>query len=161
MSFIDSYKRLEKLCSDAYGEKHGISAYIDKMTAIHDGQFTVSGWNADLKMLKHCRWARNRIVHDPGCTEANTCDSGDEEWLIDFYKRMLVGKDPLALYRKAKAPKPKPKRDPQYVYTPTQNANYSRANSSSDGCMTFIMISAVLAIAMGCITLVMVYGGVL
>ena len=31
MKFIDSYKRLEKLCSEVYGDNHGVSAYIEEM----------------------------------------------------------------------------------------------------------------------------------
>ena len=31
MSFIDSYKRLEKLCSEIYNDNHGVSSYIDEM----------------------------------------------------------------------------------------------------------------------------------
>ena len=148
MSFIDEYKRLEKLCSDAYGEKHGVSAYIDKMIATRDGPFTVHGWNYDIKMLKHCRWARNRIVHDPGCTEANTCDRGDEEWLDEFYKRMLTGNDPLALYRKAKAPKPKP------IPVSYKKEQPSHEPYAPGGCMTLIILAAVMAMAVAFIIFV-------
>ena len=31
MNFIDSYKKLEKLCNEMYGDKHGVSLYIDEM----------------------------------------------------------------------------------------------------------------------------------
>lgn len=42
MSFMNSYKQLEKLCNEIYHDSHGVSAYIDDMTnlsrfAIHSG----------------------------------------------------------------------------------------------------------------------------
>lgn len=102
MNFIDSFKRLEKLCSELYGNKHGISFYIDEMKGIADGEERVSGWNADLKKLKHCRWVRNKIVHEPGCTEENMCGPDDSRWLQDFHSRIMSKKDPLSMYRKGK-----------------------------------------------------------
>lgn len=102
MGFIDSYKKLEKLCSEIYDTSHGVTAYIDEMENIYDGLSFVITWNDDLKMLKHCRWVRNKIAHEPGCTEKNTCEEGDKEWIEEFYSRMLKGQDPLATYRKKK-----------------------------------------------------------
>ena len=67
MKFIDSYKRLEQLCNDMFNDKHGVSIYIDKLSKIDDK-------NKDLKKLKHCRYLRNKIVHEPNCTEDNMCN---------------------------------------------------------------------------------------
>lgn len=102
MGFIEEYKRLERLYHDMTGEEKPVTAYIDKMESIGDGAKYVSGWDEDLKMLKHCRWARNRIVHDPGCTEENTCDPGDAENIRRFYSRLFSEQDPLTLYRSAR-----------------------------------------------------------
>ena len=92
MSFIDSYKRLEKLCSEMYGDPHGLSTYIDEMLGKPNGSYYVSGWNEDLKQLKHYRWVRNQIVHEPGCTEENMCEPSDAQWLDHF---ILVSCQPM------------------------------------------------------------------
>lgn len=102
MGFIDSYKRLEKLLSEVYGDNHGISAYIDEMVKTSDGSYYVSAWNEDLKQLKHFRWVRNQIVHEPNCTEENMCTLEDAQWINNFYSCVMTANDPLAKYRKFK-----------------------------------------------------------
>ena len=47
MSFIDSYKRLEKLCSEIYNDNHGVSSYIDEMINTPIGARYVPGWDDD------------------------------------------------------------------------------------------------------------------
>lgn len=84
------------------GDDRRLSAYIDEMTNTHDGSHLVKGWNYDLKQLKHYRWVRNRIVHEPNCTEANMCRPGDTEWIERFYSRIITQTDPLSLYVTAK-----------------------------------------------------------
>lgn len=106
MSFIASYKHLEKLCGDMLNDRHGVSAYIDEMLNKPRGTYHVGGWDNDLKQLKHYRWVRNQIVHEPSCTEENMCHPKDVDWLNDFYNRIMNQTDPLALYRKAMRPKP-------------------------------------------------------
>ena len=101
MGFIDSYKRLEKLCGEIMNDERKISAYIDEMISKPNGSNKVPGWDEDLKKLKHYRWVRNKIAHEPDCTEKNMCEPGDARWLDDFYSRIMNQKDPLALYRKA------------------------------------------------------------
>ena len=81
MNFIDSYKKLEKLCNEMYGDKHGVSLYIDEMINTPVGSRYVKSWNEDLKQLKHYRWVRNQIVHEPGCTETNMCNRDDIQWI--------------------------------------------------------------------------------
>ena len=101
MGFHESYKRLEKLCGEVLNDNRRISAYIDLMSHIPRGPIFVMGWNNDLKQLKHYRWIRNLIDHEPGYTEENMCKPADAEWLDSFYSRILNQTDPLALYRKA------------------------------------------------------------
>ena len=101
MRFMDAYKHLERLCSDITGERHGVSAYIDAMVNNPSGRFLVSGWDEDLKHLKHYRYIRNKIVHEVGCAEENSCSPEDTAWLNNFYGRIINQTDPLALYRKA------------------------------------------------------------
>ncbi len=104
MSFMYSYKDLDKLCKEIFGcsePESGISAYIDEMYGISDGRYYVEGWESDLKRLKHYRWVRNKISHEPDCSEENMCERGDENWLKEFRSRIMSAKDPLALYEKA------------------------------------------------------------
>ena len=98
MGFIDAYKRLEKLCGEILNDDRRISAYIDEMVNAPRGSYLVSGWDDDLKKLKHYRWIRNQIVHNPDCTEENMCDSNDTQWILKFYKRIMNQSDPISLY---------------------------------------------------------------
>lgn len=101
MGFIDSYKHLEKLCGDLLNDDRRVSAYIDEMLNSPRGAYYVKTWDEDLKKLKHYRWVRNQIAHEPGCTEENMCEPKDELWLDEFYSRILNQTDPLSLYRQA------------------------------------------------------------
>ena len=60
MGFIEAYKRLEKLCGEILNDDRRISAYIDEMVNAPRGSYLVSGWDDDLKKLKHYRWVRNQ-----------------------------------------------------------------------------------------------------
>lgn len=108
MSFLDSYKHLEKLCGEIMGvDDNKVTAYIKEMESTPRGAYLVKNWEYDYKKLKHCRWARNQITHEPGYNELNTCEPDDEEWLNDFYNRIMNGTDPLTLYYEATKPAPK------------------------------------------------------
>lgn len=100
MGFLDSYKRLERLCRDVMDDDRRVSAYIDEMVRLTDGSRRVSGWDRDLKQLKHYRWVRNQIVHEPDCSEETMCGPEDVRWIEDFHARIMNQTDPLALYRR-------------------------------------------------------------
>ena len=102
MSFNESYKRLEKLCNEIYGDNHGISRYIEEMKNTPSGSRYVGEWDEDLKQLKHYRWVRNQIAHEPDCTEENMCELSDTQWLDDFHARLMSSNDPLTKYRNAR-----------------------------------------------------------
>ncbi|WP_369297408.1 DUF6548 family protein [uncultured Neglectibacter sp.] len=148
MGFIDSYKHLEKLCGDVLGDERRVSAYIDEMLNLPRGTYLVAGWNEDLKTLKHYRWVRNRIVHDPGCTEENMCEPGDALWLDSFYSRIMNQTDPLALYYKVTRPRPaqKPKSAPT-IYTYSQQRPRSKKNNNKPIGFVAFLIGALLLIA--------------
>lgn len=101
MSFIDSYKHLEKLCGEILNDDKRLSAYIDEMINTPNGNHYVRNWDDDLKTLKHYRWIRNQISHEPGCNESNMCEPNDELWLNHFYSRIMNQTDPLSMYHKA------------------------------------------------------------
>ena len=106
MGFLSAYKHLEKLCKDVMGNERGVSAYIEEMERKSLGYRYVSGWESDLKKLKHYRWVRNQIVHDPDYEEEDLTAQEDVWWLEDFYDRIMDRTDPLALFHKATQPKP-------------------------------------------------------
>ena len=149
MGFIDSYKRLEKLCGEIYADKHGITAYIDEMTKTPGARY-IQGWHNDLKQLKNYRWVRNQIVHDPGCTEENMCADEDVEWLEDFYERIMSECDPLTQYRKARNPAPAPAPKPQQTTTPEPRVYtypQHRTTQRSAGCLTYIIGALLIVVA--------------
>lgn len=110
MGFMDSYKRLEKLCGEILGkDRPPVSAYIDEMKSLSNGSLYVRNWEEDLKNLKHYRWVRNQISHEPGCSEENMCEPEDARWLDRFYSRIMNQTDPLALYRKTRSAAKRPR----------------------------------------------------
>lgn len=138
---MDSYKHLDKICGEMFNANRGVSAYIDEMTSISDGEFYVSSWEEDLKKLKYCRFVRNRIAHDVACTEDNMCSSEDVECLEDFYSRIMNQTDPLSLYRLAKS-----KKEKNAVTTPVHNIGKQKKHSA--GCSTFLFLAVGIIIAL-------------
>lgn len=120
MGFMEAYKHLEKLCGEILNNDRCISAYIDELMTTNNGSYLVKNWDSDLKQLKHYRWIRNQIVHNPNCTEQNMCEPGDAEWLEKFYTRIMQQSDPLALYLKTtktqKNVKPANSANPQKIH---------------------------------------------
>ena len=116
------------------------------------GSYLVRGWDDDLKQLKHYRWVRNQIVHEPDCSEDNMCDVGDAEWIDTFYSRIMNQTDPLAMYRKATAPRPAPKPvqrnqtvQPQYTY-PAPHYQPKKTSNKSIGWIVFIIIAVIIGL---------------
>lgn len=151
MGFIESYKHLEKLCGDMLQTQHGISAYIDDMGNTPNGCYWVKGWDEDLNRLKHYRWIRNQISHEPNCTEENMCEYGDAQWIDDFYDRIMNQSDPLAMYRKATRPQPAAKsaqnHEPaqlQYTYSKQP----SQPKHKSKKVIRWIVFSIIVAIVL-------------
>ena len=144
MGFIDSYKHLEKLCGEVLNDDRRVSAYIDEMLRTQRGSYYVRTWDEDLKNLKHYRWVRNQISHEPGCTEQNMCVPKDELWLDEFYSRIMNQTDPLSLYHQATRPHPvsksatKPLKKP---ITNTQSNNHKKSTRNNIGCATIILVS--------------------
>ena len=146
MGFIESYKRLEKLCGDLLNDDRRVSAYIDEMISLPRGSYLVRGWDDDLKQLKHYRWVRNQIVHEPACSEENMCEPSDVVWIDDFYSRIMNQTDPLAMYRKATKPQPvaKPKQSSQPQYTYPVQPIYSKKKVA--GGVALLIIAALFGL---------------
>lgn len=97
-AFLEEYKRLDKLCSEIYQTRNGISTYIEDMTNISYRQSRhISQWNEDLQHLRALRSLRNRLVHECGTLDMDMCSACDVDWLKSFYQRILHCTDPLAL----------------------------------------------------------------
>lgn len=80
-AFFEAYKRLDRLCSDAFSCRNGVTAYIDEMDRCSPrGRRLVPGWEQDLSTLKALRHLRNRMAHeldtDGVCTEADAAEAG-------------------------------------------------------------------------------------
>lgn len=93
--FLEEYKHLEKLCNEMYGENHGVTLYINDMeqTFGYDRR-GITGWDEDLRRLKHIRHIRNAMVHDTAFDE-NAYSVADITYLHEFYQRIINGTDPL------------------------------------------------------------------
>ena len=149
MGFIESYKHLEKLCGEVMNDDRRISAYIDEMANTPCGSFFVRGWDNDLKQLKHYRWVRNQIAHEPDCTEENMCEPSDVVWIDDFYSRIMNQTDPLAMYRKATKPQPaampKQSSQPQHTY-PVQPIYSKKKAKKATGWVALWIIAALVGL---------------
>lgn len=149
MGFIEAYKRLEKLCGEILNDDRRISAYIDEMANAPRGAYLVSGWEDDLKKLKHYRWVRNQIVHNPDCNEENMCCYDDAQWLNNFHARIMNQTDPLALYRKALQPRYAPvvkKTDSGHNQDRDCNKHQTTENTLSCGTALLITLAIVVVI---------------
>ena len=144
MSFMSSYKQLEKLCGKVLNQALPITAYIEEMEKTPRGTYLVPHWNEDLKKLKHYRWVRNKIAHDPNCDEANMCHTDDALWLDQFYNRIMNQTDPLALYRKAARPITRPKIKQPHK-SPLRTASYLPYLSVA------ILVISVIAVVFFCL----------
>ena len=142
MAFIEGYKRLEKLCGEILNADRGISAYIEEMINTPRGAYLVRSWDEDLKQLKHYRWVRNKIAHEPGCAEENMCSDADTQWILEFHQRIMNQTDPLALYRKATQPQQKAKKR---NIAPQQNQKLSK-QPAGNGCLNCLIVLLILAV---------------
>lgn len=96
MEFFETYKRLDRLCSDVFGLRNGgVTRYIDELKAIG------YEYSEDCKTLKRLRHIRNQMAHDEGTFDYQMCDREDIIWLNTFYNRMMKGDDPLAVHYRA------------------------------------------------------------
>ena len=125
--FFEAYKKLEKVCSDLYSAKNGVSEYISDMeTKATFGHRLIPSWDSDYKGLKHIRWVRNRIAHDTD--NAQISEPSDLAFAKDFRGRILYEKDPLTLLRKAGVKETRVQTDRQSYSASSQPARYSQSS---------------------------------
>ena len=152
MDFLEAYKRLEKLCGEIMNDDRKVSAYIENMENMPQGPHLVLGWENDLKKLKHYRWVRNQIAHDPNCSEENMCNSNDVQWIVDFHSRIMTQTDPLTMYRKAteldKTPAVKKIDKQQYPKIAQQDYERQETNRKGLGCGAYFFIAFAIVVTM-------------
>lgn len=148
--FFEAYKRLDKLCSEMYSCQNGVSEYIAQMERhAYKGQFRVSSWNNDYKMLKHVRWVRNQIAHDSGSYQIS--EPEDLDFVQAFHSRIYSGSDPLTLLRKAiesenRIQRQQKKQSTTQVQTPTEPYTYRPVQNKSRAWIGVLVGVAIIAL---------------
>lgn len=105
-ALFDEYKSVDNFCRDMFSVQSGVNQYLAEMEqAAFRGRAMVPSWQEDYRQLKHVRWLRNQIAHEPGATNCTWADVG---WLEEFHDRLLASQDPLALLAKAEQPPLRP-----------------------------------------------------
>lgn len=133
-NFFEEYKRLDKLCSDMYSCQNGVSEYISQMDNVYNfGLSYISSWSFDYKRLKHIRFLRNQIAHNPDIYQISKPE--DLNFVKNFYSRIISGNDPLTLLRQKKA-----------VSYNTQTVDYKPAKQKSNAWLFFAIVLLMLAI---------------
>ena len=97
--FFEAYKRLDRLCSDIYGCRNGVSQYIEDMERVsYQGRLAIPSWEQAYRTLKHLRWVRNQLAHDSG--QLQLCEERDIQDTNSFYDDIMSGRDPLTQLRR-------------------------------------------------------------
>ena len=97
--FVEKFGELEKLCSDIYSQKHGVSCYIDDMLS-KNGERVVINWDYYEKRLKDIRYKRNKLTHGEVGFSENFAQKEDIDFIQDFINLIFKREDPLSLYNK-------------------------------------------------------------
>jgi len=98
IDFLEIYKRVDRICADKYGTANGISEYIADMERnMSPGKSVVPSWEQTFRDLKHLRWVRNQMVHEPSFPG---CEEDDLDLIETFYEDVMRARDPLAKLRR-------------------------------------------------------------
>ncbi len=97
VNFLKIYKKLDQLIKDTLQTDEGVTEYINMLAKLSlDGELEQLR-RADYRGLKHIRWIRNKLVHEPDTLESGLCTSDDVIYTTDFYNRLMEGKDCLSV----------------------------------------------------------------
>lgn len=98
---IEKFGSLEKICNQIYGEKHGVTAYIDDMAKNNDfGEVYVRDWSDFLQGLKEVRHKRNQLSHGDVPFSSDYAQKDDLKFIDDFHELILTQNDLLTRLRK-------------------------------------------------------------
>ena len=101
MALVEAFGKLEQLCNQIYGGKHGVTDYIDDMTN-RIGPHSPH-WGAVLRRLKELRHKRNKLSHGEVSFQTSYATEQDVQFLLAFYQLILRRADPIAQLHKAQA----------------------------------------------------------
>jgi len=100
IDFQEQYKRLDNLCKDCYSSSTGVTEYINRMDeSSFQGRHYIDNWDNTYRQLKHIRWIRNQLAHEPGTFDSDICSKEDVEFIASFYDKMMNSIDPLSALR--------------------------------------------------------------
>ena len=147
--FVEKFGELEKLCSDIYSQKHGVSCYIDDMIS-KSGERYVLNWEYHKKRLKDVRYKRNKLTHGEVGFSENFAQKEDIDFIQDFINLIFKREDPLSIYNKkiANGYAKKTTEQPESVYKYSQSQD---ANNSSASSVLTVTFAIVIICIIGCI----------
>ena len=100
IDFLEVYKAVDIFIKDVYGTGDGVTEYIRRMEREqYRGPKYIKYWDNDLRMLKHVRWIRNKLVHEVDY-DSGICGTRDCDFIELFRQRLYDETDPLALLAK-------------------------------------------------------------
>ena len=97
LDYLESYKRLDQLCSDMFRSKDGVTEYINQMDRVISKINSKQDWRNFYSRLKYQRRLRNDLVHNTECSECTEEDIDEIEYFFDL---ILKQEDPLACIRR-------------------------------------------------------------
>ncbi len=97
---VEEFGKLERLCSQIYSEKHGVTCYIEDMEHTYNDSIHIANWKRDLRRLKEIRHKRNNLSHGEVPFSAPCADQDDIDFVTNFRDRILNSSDSLSQYRR-------------------------------------------------------------
>ena len=144
-SLIEHFGNLERLCNQIYGDKHGVTSYIENMERIN-----VDNFRFHIKRLKEVRHKRNNLSHGEVSFSEPYAYEEDIKYITDFRESILNQTDPLAVYHKRTISKrivPASTTNRTSYTTTKSNSEFTPKKSRSiPGCMVTLIIWLLIAI---------------
>ncbi len=152
LDFLQAYKSLDTLCKQILSSDRGISKYIDEMARESQGRMLVADWENDYRKLKHMRWLRNRLVHEPDSFQNNLPSIEDIKWLEMFRIRIMECTDPFSVLRQLRNTKTIRKTTQQRAYwaknfktqEPKMQETFYNGNMSAYNAIIWILIIVII-----------------
>lgn len=102
---VEKFGELEKLCNEIYGDKHGVTLYINEMHQnAQDYSQKIPEYNQTLKRLRDIRHKRNKLSHGEVAFDTPYADESDIMFATEFKRKILKNEDPLSVIYKKSSP---------------------------------------------------------
>lgn len=96
VDFLEEYKHLDNLLKDSLQTSEGVSEYIRIMESER-----LDYKNKDFyQKIKHLRWIRNQLAHNPETMRQDMCDQDDIDDIKSIYNSIMKMEDPKSLQHK-------------------------------------------------------------